>query len=240
MNRTSKGSFRAGLRRMMAPPFGVGVASVGAVLVGALVVGVGTLGSVSHGATGGSFLSRGIALARAAELSGANGARAKAPKEILRILEERQRKAEEQEQQARETQRHLGLLQAELDKRLEALSKERKELLKLLSRIEQREESSDISNLAKSLAETPPERAGLILGELDADLAAAILKRMNTRKAGRVWGHMKAEKAASISRALASREVQLAGMSKKKRDVVLEVPSPKASRKLYPPSLSVK
>lgn len=172
-------------------------------VLGALVLSAGLFGLVAHRAGGGITIGTEGALARAEQL-GDSSAMASAPDEVMELLEERRKKAEEQEKLAEEAQRKMELLKDDIAKRIEALSKERKELEKL-AEVQKEKEEANLVLLAKSLAETPPEQAGVILGELNADLAASILKRMNNRKAGRVWGHIEADKAAAISRALASR-----------------------------------
>ncbi len=192
----------------------------------AVVVAAGVVGLVAPSSDDGLRIGPGGAMAKADQTKEAEP-RSAPPSKLMELINTRMKKAQEQERRAKEAQRQMELLKSDLTQRIEALRKERQELSKLAKTQTQRKEA-DLVLLAKSLAETPPEQAGVILGELEADLAAAILKRMNKRKAGRIWGYIKAERAAAISRALADR----ASETKAKRP-----PTRRRRPKLLPPPL---
>jgi flagellar motility protein MotE (MotC chaperone) len=59
-----------------------------------------------------------------------------------------------------------------------------------------------LKRLAKFYESAPPEKAGLLLSELDPSLAALILLRIDGRKAGRIWGFVVEDKAVRISQEL--------------------------------------
>jgi flagellar motility protein MotE (MotC chaperone) len=168
-----------------------------------MVLSVGAFGLLFHEGEKGLEVRAGGSLAWAEQLRD-DDSRASSPRELMKIIEDRMKQADEKERQAEEAQRQMELLKADIAERIEELRKERQELDKL-AKSRKEKEDANLSLLAKSLAETPPEQAGVILGELEADLAASILKRMNNRKAGKIWGYINADKAAAISRSLANR-----------------------------------
>ena len=57
-----------------------------------------------------------------------------------------------------------------------------------------------LKRLAKVYESAPAEKAGVLLSELDAPLAALILLRMDGRKAGRIWGFVDEGQAVRISK----------------------------------------
>ena len=246
MKGTNKCSFTAGLLKGCVP-MRVAFGRSAGILFGALIVGAWALAGLP-GVDGGGFLPGSGTAPALAGPSDYRNDRGKPPDEVLRILEARVQKAEEREHRALEAERQVKLLQADLAKRLEEMRKERKEFLKLLEGSKQKEDENLVS-LANSLAETPPERAGLILNELEADLSAAILKRMNKRKAGKIWGFLAAERAASISRVLANRMKKekekviemkdMDEMNEMKADGAKLKPRPEKPGKLLPPKLSI-
>lgn len=71
--------------------------------------------------------------------------------------------------------------------------------------IKQQEAANEVNikKLAKVYESAPPQQAGLLLSNIDVDIAAKILLKMNSRKAGVVWGFVEAKKAALISKKLA-------------------------------------
>lgn len=201
MKGMSRYSSVTGLRRGGSVSLGIGKALPA--LLGALVLSAGAFGLFFDVGEGGVAVGAGGSVARAEQLEDAE-ARSAGPRELMDVIEERMKRAEEKERRAEQAQRQMELLKADIAKRIEELRKEREELAKLAKSNKEKEEAN-LTLLAKSLAETPPEQAGVILGELESELAASILKRMNNRKAGKIWGHIEADKAAAISRALANR-----------------------------------
>lgn len=201
MKGMSKYSWATGLRRGIFSNLEIGRAIP--IVLGALVLSAGTFGLLFKVSDEGLRVSAESSVARAEPVVGAE-AQQQRPPAIMEIVDERLKQAEEKERRAQEAQRQMELIKADVAKRIEEMRKEREKLDRLAKSRKDKDEANLVL-LAKSFAETPPEQAGVILGELEADLAASILKRMNKRKAGKIWGHIDSTRAAAISRALANR-----------------------------------
>lgn len=225
MKRMSKYSWATGPRR--GTFFSLDIGKAIPVVLGALVLSAGTFGLLFKVSEDGLRVSAESSVARAEQFENAE-APEKRPPQIMEIVDERLKQAEEKERRALEAQRQMELIKADVTKRIEDMRKEREKLAKLAETRKEKNEANLVL-LAKSFAETPPEQAGIILGELEADLAASILKRMNKRKAGKIWGYIDSTRAAAISRSLADRSGATAAKrtpTRRKRPKLMPPPMP--------------
>lgn len=172
-------------------------------VAGTLVLSVGTFGALFGQSEESRKAPLESSLAPPAQFMVAEAEEARS-RELMEVLNERMKQAEEKERRAQEAEERMELIKADLSRRIEEMRKEREKLAEVI-KAKADKEDANLVLLAKSFAETPPEQAGIILGELEADLAGQILRRMNKRKAGKIWGYIDSNKAAAISRALADR-----------------------------------
>lgn len=100
----------------------------------------------------------------------------------------------------------LNSIMKEIDMRVERLNTLQAEIEKEIDRQKQVNEAN-ITKLAKVYESTSPPEAGALLSQIDVEIAAQILLKMNNMKAGKIWGHVAKDKAAEISKRLAKYNV---------------------------------
>lgn len=118
---------------------------------------------------------------------------------LVEIEEQRARLADRQEQlDAREIE--LKTLQGEVDKKLAALEALREELVALLER-KSREENERVGELSRIYEKMDPEKAAVLIRELDHQLAVDLLIGIKKKTAGRILNNLDADTATELSKA---------------------------------------
>ena len=97
------------------------------------------------------------------------------------------------------------MFKASLRDQLEELAAMRTRISEVVKKKNELEEE-ELKRLARVYEATTPEQSGVLLGKLEAKLAARILSRMNGAKAGKVLSSMEPTQAARISEQLAKKE----------------------------------
>lgn len=95
------------------------------------------------------------------------------------------------------------------EERLKALQREFAATIEKLIALEKKvsqEEEAKLRKLAKVFESAPPEEGGKLLSALDANTAAGVISRMNSRKAGKLWAFVQPKMAKKISRILTKKK----------------------------------
>jgi len=104
------------------------------------------------------------------------------------------REREELENKKKELKR----LEGEVDKKIEQLNQLRVQVEKLLEQ-KSAEEQRRIGELAKMYEKMTAEKASVVLGTVDQELAISILAKMKTKSAAKILGNMERDKAAKLT-----------------------------------------
>jgi flagellar motility protein MotE (MotC chaperone) len=109
------------------------------------------------------------------------------------------------EVQLRQREEQLEMFKTSLRDQLEELAAMRTRISEVVKKKNELEEE-ELKRLARVYEATTPEQSDVLLGKLEAKLAARILSRMNGAKAGKVLSSMEPTQAARISEQLAKKE----------------------------------
>jgi flagellar motility protein MotE (MotC chaperone) len=126
-------------------------------------------------------------------------------KQLAAALERQRAALAIKEAQLRQREEQLEMLKASLRDQLEELAAARTRISEAVKRKNDLEEE-ELKRLARVYEATTPEQSSVLLGKLEAKLAARILSRMNGAKAGKVLSSMEPTQAAQISEQLAKKE----------------------------------
>ncbi|MGH0033702.1 MAG: MotE family protein [Myxococcota bacterium] len=99
-------------------------------------------------------------------------------------------------------ERALAEAQGELLRRLEQFEATRADLEKRLDRLEE-SMGDQTARLSKTYAAMPPERAAILMAELDPEFASSILRRMRSKQSAAVLADMEPGRARTLSIRLA-------------------------------------
>ncbi|HEB49694.1 MAG TPA: hypothetical protein ENI89_03715 [Desulfobulbus sp.] len=121
---------------------------------------------------------------------------------LVALQQERQNLVREREALDRK-KKELKRLQAEVDKKLDQLKKERLRLEELLAEKDAAEQKK-IRELSKMYEKMSPEKAARIFTDLDQELAISLLANMKTKAAARILNNMDREAAARLTTAFSS------------------------------------
>jgi flagellar motility protein MotE (MotC chaperone) len=116
---------------------------------------------------------------------------------LLELIEEKEKTLQRKEESLHLEEERLQALKKDIEDKLAQII-QASETLKALTISKNKHVEENIMKLAKVFESTPPENVGPLLEELDIEIAAQILLRMNGKKAGAVWGYVKQEKALKI------------------------------------------
>ena len=128
-----------------------------------------------------------------------------AVKQLLGALERQRIALADKEARLRREEEQLETLKGSLREQVEELTTLRARVSEVL-RKKWELEDEELKRLARVYEATTPEQSGVLLGKLDAKLAAQILSRMNGPRAGKVLSSMEPTKAARISEQLLKKE----------------------------------
>jgi flagellar motility protein MotE (MotC chaperone) len=92
----------------------------------------------------------------------------------------------------------LKRLEGEVDKKIEQLNQLRVRIEKLLEQ-KSAEEQKRIGELAKVYEKMTAEKAAVVIGTVDQELAISILAKMKTKSAAKILNNMEREKAAKLT-----------------------------------------
>jgi len=109
------------------------------------------------------------------------------------------REREEMENKKNELKR----LEGEVDKKIEQLNQLRVQVEKLLEQKEAEEQKRTLE-LAKMYEKMTAEKAAVVLGTIDQQLAISILAKMKTKSAAKILNNMEREKAAKLTTAFST------------------------------------
>lgn len=129
---------------------------------------------------------------------------------ILVDIEKRTQRLDEREEQLDRREMQLKTLQGEVDKKLAALQTLREELVALFER-KTREENERIGELSRIYEKMDPEKAAVLIRELDHQLAVDLLIGIKKKTAGRILNNLDAGTATELSKAFT--EMPLGGQS---------------------------
>jgi flagellar motility protein MotE (MotC chaperone) len=126
-------------------------------------------------------------------------------KQLAAALERQRATLASKEAQLRQEEERLEALKASLRDQLEELTAMNARVSEAARKKADLEEE-ELKRLVRIYEATSPEQSGVLLGKLDAKLAARILSRMNGAKAGKVLTSMEPTQAARLSEQLAKKE----------------------------------
>jgi flagellar motility protein MotE (MotC chaperone) len=126
-------------------------------------------------------------------------------KQLLAALDRQRLALADKEARLRQEGEQLESLKDSLRDQLEGLTAMRAQVAEAL-RKKWEVEDEELKRLARVYEATTPEQSGVLLGKLDAKVAAQILSRMNGPRAGKVLGYMEPTQAARISEQLLKKE----------------------------------
>jgi flagellar motility protein MotE (MotC chaperone) len=126
-------------------------------------------------------------------------------KQLATALERQRAALAIKEAQLRQREEQLEMLKTSLRTQLEELTTMHTRLSEVIKK-KNDVDDEELKRLARVYEATTPEQSGVLLGKLEARLAARILSRMNGVKAGKALGSMQPEQAARISEQFAKKE----------------------------------
>ncbi len=129
-------------------------------------------------------------------------AKEKLLEELIAKVKEREAGLDQREKEIELTRDNLQSVKKDINERLEKLRAVKADIEAAINQQKMMNEAN-ITKLAKVYESSPPEQAGILLSQIDIDIAAQILLKMNSRKAGKIWGFVEPKKAAQISKKLA-------------------------------------
>jgi len=127
---------------------------------------------------------------------------------LIVSLQKREERVNIRENELATQEAYLRSLKKEIEERIEYLRQVEKKITDLVE-VKKTVEDEKLRKLAKVFEETPPEQAGPLLSQLDVDIAAQLILKMNGRKAGKMWGYVDPKKAVEISKKLAQLKPEL-------------------------------
>ncbi|MCW8860602.1 MAG: hypothetical protein OQK50_04895 [Deltaproteobacteria bacterium] len=119
---------------------------------------------------------------------------------ILVSIEDEYAKLDEREAKIDNREMELKTLESEVDKKLAAMQKLRNELVKLLDR-KAAEEGERIGELSRIYEKMNPQKASLLIKELDYQLAVDLLLGIKKKTAGKILDNLDTETATELSKA---------------------------------------
>ena len=126
---------------------------------------------------------------------------------ILISIEDQYAKLDEREAEINSRELQLKTLEAEVDKKLAALTKVRDELNKLLDEKDDVEDER-VSELSLIYEKMSPQKAALLVGDLNQQLAVKLLLGIKKKTAGKILDNLDAETAIALSKAFTEIPVQ--------------------------------
>ena len=119
---------------------------------------------------------------------------------ILVSIEDEYAKLEEREAKLDNREMQLKTLAAEVDKKLAAMQELRNELVKLLDR-KAETEGERISELSRIYEKMNPQKAAVLIKNLDYQLAVDLLLGIKKKTAGKILDNLDSETATELSKA---------------------------------------
>lgn len=119
---------------------------------------------------------------------------------ILVSIEDEYAKLDELESKLNTREMQLKTLEMEVDKKIAAMQQLRNELVKLLDRKE-KTEGERIGELSKIYEKMNPQKAAVLIKELDHQLAVDLLLGIKKKTAGKILDSLDAETATELSKA---------------------------------------
>lgn len=119
---------------------------------------------------------------------------------ILISIEQEYEKLEQRESELDSREMQLKTLTVEVDKKLAAMQELRDELLKLLNRKE-KEEGVRVGELSKIYEKMDPNKAALLIKDLDQQLAIDLLIGIKKKTAGKILENLDTKTATDLSKA---------------------------------------
>lgn len=118
---------------------------------------------------------------------------------ILQLLGTRKDDLDKKEQLLKAEEQKLLSLKIEIIERIDFLRVQEEKLATVLEAVKTTE-SKRYKDLAKVFEAAPPQKAGIMLEQLDVQTAAGITMNMKRDKAGAIWGYLSPQKAVEITR----------------------------------------
>ena len=119
---------------------------------------------------------------------------------ILVSIEDEYAKLAEREARIDSREMQLKTLQAEVDKKLAAMQQLRNELVKLLDRKEETE-GERVGELSRIYEKMSPQKAAILIRDLDSQLAVDLLLGIKKKTAGKILDNLDAQTAIELSKA---------------------------------------
>ncbi len=119
---------------------------------------------------------------------------------ILVSIEDEYAKLDEREAKIDAREIQLKTLEAEVDKKLAAMQKLRDELVKLLDR-KADEENERIGELSRIYEKMNPQKAAVLIKQLDYQTAVELLLGIKKKTAGKILDNLDTETATALSKA---------------------------------------
>ncbi|WP_321367204.1 magnesium transporter MgtE N-terminal domain-containing protein [uncultured Desulfuromusa sp.] len=119
---------------------------------------------------------------------------------ILVSIEDEYAKLDDLESKINAREMQLKTLEAEVDKKIAAMQQLRNELVKLLDRKEETE-GERIGELSKIYEKMTPQKAALLIKELDDQLAVDLLLGIKKKTAGKILDNLDTGTATELSKA---------------------------------------
>ena len=123
----------------------------------------------------------------------------------INFIVQKMNKLKEKEKQLQKRSEELTAFQAELDKKIEALTKIRNEIKTQMVRKEAIEQQK-IKHLIKAYAAMKPQSAAGLIERLEKPFAIQLLSNMKGEAVGKILTYVEKEKAADLIEGLASRK----------------------------------
>ncbi|MBI5683225.1 MAG: hypothetical protein HZC45_08730 [Deltaproteobacteria bacterium] len=125
-------------------------------------------------------------------------------KEMLDAIKKRGQELDEREEKVRLEEDKLNGLKAEIDEKINELTRARKELEKTLKEMKT-EKQQGMENLVKVYENMPPEEAASRIEKLDEDMAIRFLMTMKTKSAAKILSFVEPSKAAKLTQKLGNK-----------------------------------
>lgn len=129
-------------------------------------------------------------------------------KEMIEAVKKRGQELEQREERVRIEEEKLNSLKAEIDEKINELTKTRKELERVLKDLKA-EKQQGMDNLVKVYENMPPEEAASRFEKLDEDMAVRFLMTMKTKSAARILSFVEPSRAAKLTQKLGNKFISL-------------------------------
>ena len=124
--------------------------------------------------------------------------------ELLRSIENRKKRLEEQEKELDKRSQELASLERLVDEKMATLERLRQEF-EAQVKAEEARQNKRIKHLVALYSNMKPKAAAEVMEKMDLELAVGIFRQMRGREAGKVLAYVSPEKASKISQMLSEK-----------------------------------